>query len=483
MSLTGALSNALSGLTVASRSASVVSSNIANATTEGYATRTLLVSSRAGTSGGARIDGVQRESNPSLLTERRLAEAEQSQSRHLAEGLGRIEGLFGTPDNPDSLSSRLVAFETALVEAASRPDSRQRLSQVVQDANALASKFRSISDGIQGLRTEADRSIAQFVDQLNTDLDRVRTLNQEIVSLRAQGIETAALMDERQLTIDRISTIVPVREVQRDRGEVALLTPEGAVLLDGRPSQFAFDPANVVAPQMTLASGFLSGLTLNGRAVSTDPGEGPLKGGQLDAAFQLRDVLGTSAQQSIDGLARDLVERFASSALDPTITAGMPGLFTDASLAFDPADEAGLAGRLGVNPAVDPEQGGQAWRLRDGLFTPVEGQPGNASLLLAMVDGLARHSAPSSTGLTPSLLAFDGHLTLALSDIGMSRQTAEQNQSFANARASALKLAELERGVDTDEQLQNLMLVEQSYAANARVIQTIDEMIQNLLRI
>ena len=191
----------------------------------------------------------------------------------------------------------------------------------------------------------------------------------------------------------------------------------------------------------------------------------------------------SSAQQSIDGLARDLVERFASSALDPTITAGMPGLFTDASLAFDPADEAGLAGRLGVNPAVDPEQGGQAWRLRDGLFTPVEGQPGNAGLLLAMVDGLTRQTAPSSTGLTPSLLAFDGHLTSALSDIGMSRQTAEQNQSFAHARASAIKLAELERGVDTDEQLQNLMLVEQSYAANARVIQTIDEMIQNLLRI
>ena len=483
MSLTGALSNALSGLTVASRSASVVSSNIANATTEGYAKRTLLVSSQAGTSGGARIDGVQRGGNLSLLTERRLAEAEQSQTRRLAQGLERIEGLFGTPDTPDSLSSRLVAFETALVQAASRPDSPQRLGQAVQEASALAGKFRSISDGIQSLRTEADRSIAQFVDQLNTDLDRVRILNHEIVSLRAQGIESAALMDERQLTIDRISTIIPVREIQKERGEVALLTPQGAVLLDGRPAQFSFDPANVVAPQMTLASGFLSGLTLNGRAVSTDPGEGPLKGGQLDAAFQLRDVLGTNAQQSIDGLARDLIERFASPALDPTIAAGLPGLFTDASFAFDPTNEIGLAGRLGINPAVDPEQSGQVWRLRDGLFAPSEGPIGNANLLLAMIDGLARHTAPSSNSLAPSPLAFNGHMTRALSDIGMSRQTAEQNQSFAHARASTLKLAELERGVDTDEQLQNLMLVEQSYAANARVIQAIDEMIQNLLRI
>lgn len=79
MSIAGALSNALSGLTAASRSAEVVASNIANAATEGYAARTLVTSSRPGTTGGVRIDGIARAVDPALLADRRLATAEQTQ--------------------------------------------------------------------------------------------------------------------------------------------------------------------------------------------------------------------------------------------------------------------------------------------------------------------------------------------------------------------------------------------------------------------
>ena len=57
MSISSALSNALSGLTVASRAADVVSSNIANAMTDGYGVRSLAIGARiVGDSGtGARI--------------------------------------------------------------------------------------------------------------------------------------------------------------------------------------------------------------------------------------------------------------------------------------------------------------------------------------------------------------------------------------------------------------------------------------------
>ena len=39
------------------------------------------------------------------------------------------------------------------------------------------------------------------------------------------------------------------------------------------------------------------------------------------------------------------------------------------------------------------------------------------------------------------------------------------------------------QGVDTDQELQKLLTIEQSYAANAKLIETIDQMIQSLLRI
>jgi hypothetical protein len=66
MSISSALGNALSGLTVSSRSADVVSSNIANAMTEGYGVRSLDIGSRIGArdGSGAQVLGVLRDSDP-----------------------------------------------------------------------------------------------------------------------------------------------------------------------------------------------------------------------------------------------------------------------------------------------------------------------------------------------------------------------------------------------------------------------------------
>ena len=483
MSITGALSNALSGLTAASRSAEVVASNIANAMTEGYATRSLSLSSRQGTTGGVRIDGIIRSTDPGLLADRRLAESGQAHSQSLAAALTRIEGLFGTPLDPGSLTARLAAFETSLVEAASRPEAPERLNRVAQTAAYLAGTMRDISDGLQALRTEADRSIVTQVRTLNTALEQVQQLNARINFALGQGFPTPDLLDQRQAVIDQIARIVPVIEVPRDRGAVALFTPGGAILLDGPAAQIGFDPVNQVAAHMTQSGGLLSGLTINGVPLSTDPASGHLRGGSLDAAFRLRDDLAVSAQSQLDAVARDLIERFGASGLDPSVSPGQPGLFADGSALFDPAEEVGLAGRIALNALVDPAQGGASWRLRDGIGAAFPGPPGEGALLNRMLDALTGPRLPASGGFAQGAVSAPGLSALMLSGIGSDRQIAEQRQSFASSRATSLRMAELERGVDTDDQLQRLMVIERAYAANARVVQTVDDMIQTLLRI
>ena len=64
--------------------------------------------------------------------------------------------------------------------------------------------------------------------------------------------------------IDQISEIVPLREIARERGEVALYTMGGAVLLDGRASVVGFQPAADIDASVTRAGGQLNGLTING---------------------------------------------------------------------------------------------------------------------------------------------------------------------------------------------------------------------------
>lgn len=481
MSISGVLSNALSGLTAASRAAEIVASNISNATTEGYAARSLSLSGRM--TGGVAIDGVSRAVNQSLLADRRMAEAENGHTSDLAGALKSIEDLFGTPMDAGSLSALTTAFETSLIEASSRPDSTAQLGRAVQSADMLATKIRQISQGVQAIRTAADRSISQQVDQLNKDLEEMRVLNTRIVSFAAQGAETASLLDARQGLIDRIAAVVPVKEVPRENGAVALFTEGGAVLLDIIAARIGFSPVNMVTPHMTQAAGTLSGLTINSKPISTDPGLGPLRGGRLDAAFQVRDGLTVAAQQQTDAMARNLVERFSETGLDSTLAAGQPGLLTDAGQAFDPLDETGLAGRIAINAALIPEQGGHVWRLRDGLGALQPGNIGDSTLLNRLADALTERRMPVSGQLGAGPLGFPEIASMVLSDISTLRHFSEQRQSFAATRLTSLETAERARGVDTDAQLQKLLQIEQAYAANARVIQAAGDMMDNLLRI
>ena len=58
-----------------------------------------------------------------------------------------------------------------------------------------------------------------------------------------------------------------------------------------------------------------------------------------------------------------------------------------------------------------------------------------------------------------------------------------QAKSFASARYEQLNIMQMQNGVDTDTELQKLLSIETNYAANAKVIQTIDEMLSTIMRI
>ena len=485
MSLSTSLSNALSGLTASSRAASLVSNNVANAMTEGYGRREIQLSSRVVSGGGAgvQVDGVMRVVDTVILRDRRLADAGVGFSETRVGFQSNALTRIGSPDEAGSLSGRLRQFEASLIEAAGRPDDTSRLATVLESAQSLASGLRTASDSVQAARLEADGQIAVQVDALNSGLAEVEELNAAIIRLNGAGQDVSALLDQRQIAVDRISEIVPVRDVPRENGSIALITPTGGVLLDGKAPVVSFSPVEFITEDMTLASGALSGLQINGRDIALDGASAPLAGGSLAAQFDVRDNLAVTQQARLDTVARDLVERFAEPGLDPTLAAGAAGLFTDGTGPFDPADEPGLSARIGVNAAADPAQGGELWRLRDGLGAAAPGEAGDSTLLTAYQSQLTALRAPSSGSLGVAARSMDGLFADLAERAGADLAAAERQLGFETARRDTLKDQELASGVDTDQELQKLLLIEQSYAANARVIQVIDDLLQQLSRL
>lgn len=485
MSISASLANAMSGLTAAARASQLVSNNVANVMTEGYGTREISLSSRtlAGSGAGVQVDGAIRVVDQGLLRDRRLADAALGFASGQSEAAQRIVDIIGTPENGNSISGLVRTLETALQDASSRPDAEIRLNAVLGAATDLASGLETASDAIQTERLNADSDIARQVDVLNQGLRLIQDFNAQIASLNGRGRDVTGLEDQRQAAIDRIAEIVPIREVPREDGKVSIYTTGGAILLDDTPRQVEFTPVNFITPDMTIASGALSGLSIDGRPVATSGDFAPLGGGSLAAAFMVRDAIAPEAQARLDSFARDLVERFADPAVDPTLAATDPGLFTDGGAAFDPLNEVGLSGRLTVNALVDPAQGGELRRIRDGLNAAVPGPVGNGAQINALSDALTVSRAPSSTAIT-SIASTASSLAAELTSLTtLTADDARTRETFATASQTSLRDLELRNGVDTDRELQKLLLIERSYAANARVIETVDSMIQSILAI
>ncbi len=485
MSISAAISNAYSGLSSVSRMAETVSNNISNAMNENYARREVITGQRVrdGQGMGVTVSSIDRAMDQLATASRRARGAEMGNANVLSQANARLAEAMGVPGDAGALGSRMLAFENALRSAADNPASAPAREKVLSEANTLLGAVKSISTQTMAVRMDADAQIATQVRDVNVALKKIEAVNMEI-RLRQGSGNTAALEDVRKQLIDEVSSVIPIKQISREGGVVALYSEGGAALIDGKAAELGFTATPVITPNMTLASGGLSGLTLNGRAMSIGTGSGQLEGGTMAAAFNVRDGLTPEFNARIDAVALDIVERFQSPTTDPSLAVGDAGLFTDNGAAFVAGNELALAQRLEINAAVDPSQGGDLWRLRDGINAAVQGPAGDDSQLRRMVDAMQAERSPSAaTGLTSLVSASElaeGLTALVAAQASRAESTSAYNAGqFDILRQSELSIT----GVDTDYEMQQLLMIEQAYAANARVISTADQLMQTLLEI
>lgn len=477
MSLSSALTNAVSGLTASARAVQVASSNIANAMTEGYATRRLdlAASTLDGTGTGVRINGVTRQTDPILESLFRETSGASENDRARSEFWTNIHATMS--NDTTGISAALSKFEGKLISATARPDQTTRLTSAVNAAQDLVQSFEAVETSIQQARTHADAAIAKDVEALNKGIARVHALNNQILRLDSSGASTLGLLDERDATISSLSEIVPLKEHRKSDGRVALFTANGLQLLDLKPQALSFTKAAGVTAQMQIGAG-LSGIQIGNRSLDTSE-TGALGGGRLAAMFSIRDQDSVQAQTQLDTLALDIVTRFSGPTTDPTLAQGQHGLFTFTSP--NPGlTGSGLAGQLELNQAVQIDQGGSVTKLRDGIGSLTQGPVGNTSQLNRLIDALQRPLTPLQ-GSVPQT-AFSA-IENTESKMGTHADELQSASAASNARKYELAQQRIENGVDTDAEMQTLLTLERSYAANARLIQTADSMIQRLLEI
>lgn len=483
MSLASAISNAMSGITTATRLTEIAASNVANAANPSYAHREASLSARvfSGTGGGVQIDGIHRVISLQAVADRRSASAQLGADQIKSGFLGKLEAEIGLPGKSRSLTTALAELKSSIVTATGNPSSKISLNRVVDAARVLSNKINDLSNFVQNERSQADADIGRQVNLLNDRLQRISDINKKIVGQKAQNGDASALIEQRQLMIDEVSKLIPVKEVSRDNGRVSLFSQSGSALLDGSvPMKFGFKPAGQMNAHMLRGTPLVSELLIDG--IPADEGQyGLLKGGTLAASFQLRDDIAPTAQKQLDALAADLYTVFSDAGIDPSNTSGGHGIFTDSGANFDISNIVGFSSRISVATQIDPTRGGESYRVRDGVYASSEGSPGNTDILNKLSEAFDKYHAPATNALGTGHSNIKTYFSNFVSGVGQQSFSADKSTTQSSAYHSEMDSKVKSFGTDSDSELQKILDLQTSYAANAKVIQAASDMINVIL--
>lgn len=466
--LTTALLAATSGLRAAQTGIDLVSRNVANATTPGYTRKTvpqtpLIV---GGEGQGVQLGMIQRQVNERLQIEVRSGISETATLEVTDDFLSRFELAFGKPGDNTTVSNQIHALADAFRQLATNPDVITTQTTVVSKAEFLANNLNTLADRVQGLRTEAEDQIKTSVETINAKLLAIDDLNTQIAQAKSLGQATPDLEDRRDLFLDELAKEIDISYYERSNGEIWIQTKSGAALLDVAVHTVSFNNTPLITPLQSYPLG-LDGIVVDGQDITPD-----ISGGRLRGLFDLRDTILPQAQLQLDALA---------ATLTTTLTAQNMVLFNDNGVAFNPVNTTGYANRITINQAVKTDP----WRTRDGTVVAVPStNTGNATIPLAIVDMFeSLQTFPGTTGLGTSF-TFEGYGAAFVAFQGTQR--ANMNDAMKNKSVLTESLQTRltnDSGVNVDRELALMIELQNSYGANARMVQAVKEMFDQLLSI
>ena len=337
MSLSSALSSAVSGLRTTQAGMDVVAQNVANAGTIGYTRRTVApVQALAGPrTSGVRTGEIERALDTILQKQLRLETSGAAYTSTMARFAGEIGRLFGEPGTVGTLDTSLNDFTQAMQALASDPAAFSARSGVLNTGAILASHIATIAESVQALRSEAEGRIASAVERANGLLKGIAELDRNIISSPANLTEPG-LLDERDRLINELSKLMDIHVMKQTTGSVTLTTTGGLTLFNGgTPVLLAFDGRGKLAPGATWSAvesergvGTITASMIGGTAVDVVAGN-LIRSGEIGAALELRDTTLVEAQRQLDelaaGLSRALSDRPVAGVVTPP---GPPDGFT-----------------------------------------------------------------------------------------------------------------------------------------------------------
>jgi flagellar hook-associated protein 1 FlgK len=486
MNLTAALESARSSLMASGIQSSVVSRNIAGASSAGYSRKIAILDNFPGA--GVYVAAIQRAASSGLYTNVLIATSSSAKETAIYDGLQKIASA--TVDDPEldqSPTAQLNKLKQALQQYANSTDNATLAQAAVTSAKDMATALNQATKTVQSVREGADADMAASVANINQLLTQFQTVNTAIVKGTISGDDVTDYLDQRDSIVSKLSQEVGVSMSIRPNGDAALYADSGVVLFDKTARTVSFAPTNAYTAGTTGNAVYIDGVPVTGANSVM-----PLKSGKLAGLAQLRDNATVTYQSQLDEVARGLIDSFKEVDQSGAALPDVPGLFTYPGAPAMPASatiSVGLAGLIGVAASVDPAAGGNPNLLRDGAISGnaaynynTTGNAGFSTRLQQLIDNMgasqpfdvAAQGKPSG-----SVIEF---ASSSASWIESQRKTADDSVQYQNTLLdrSTAALSNVS-GVNMDDEMSLMLQVERTYSASSKIISTVDEMLKSLL--
>ena len=337
MSLSQALSIAMSGLRANQLALSLTSANVANSDTPGYIRKTVnqIQTSSGSIGAGVSVTGVNRELDLYLQQQIRTEQSGASYADLRSSILSSLQSIYGTPGGTGTLETAFNNLVTAMQGLSTSSDSQSARIGVLNAAQSLTQQLNSMSGGIQSLRSQAEAGLNSAVNTANTAMQQIVNLNTQLANGDTTDAAAAALKDQRDQYVDQLSQLMDIRVIDNGNNQIQIFTNSGVQLVGAEASTLSFNPQGTVTPNTqwdadptkstlgTLTLHFPNGGSLN--LIQTNS----IRSGTIAGYLELRDKTLVQAQTQLDQFAANM-----SSLLSDKTTAGT-AVSSGASNGFD----------------------------------------------------------------------------------------------------------------------------------------------------
>ena len=379
MSLDGIAASALSALQTNSTALKVVSNNVANLNTQGYARRVVnqTTLSNGGALAGVSISDIQRVADQFLQAEQLSASASSARYDTQSSVFDQLDGTLGQPGDSTSLTAQLGNVSAAFGQAALAPASSASQVGTLNSLQNLASTLSNLSSQVSGLRGQVDQQVVASISGANSLIKQIYTLNSQIKTAQAGGDTASALLDQRDTALQSLSQVVGVRTVTQDDGRMTVMTGDGISLVGDSYAQLSYSPGANNGAYGSITSQDIN--PASGQPISPPQNfESHLDSGKLKGLLDMRDGTLADLGQEIGNLARTTALAYnaqhnANTAFPPpaSLTGRNTGLVSTDALGFSGKSTIAVADSSGnLVSRIDVDFGAQTISVDGASATP-----------------------------------------------------------------------------------------------------------------